>query len=138
MRVLLVTGKFAKHWCIALFLGLFLEIKHLCAPTLLYPARPTLHRTCVSRTLLLIWVLAHSNLFSRINAYYYFLRTLFLFLITSPHSPSRTHSRHHCRLCGQVVCGSCSGRRHPKYQETRICRPCYSMIMVSKRKKLQV
>jgi len=42
-----------------------------------------------------------------------------------------SNSRHHCRLCGQVVCGSCSDRRHPKYQETRICRPCYSMIMRS-------
>ncbi len=39
--------------------------------------------------------------------------------------------RHHCRLCGQVCCGDCSGRRHPKYPDTRICTPCYSMIMVS-------
>ena len=38
--------------------------------------------------------------------------------------------RHHCRMCGQVCCGDCSGRRHPKYPETRICTPCYSMIMV--------
>ncbi|EDQ88204.1 uncharacterized protein MONBRDRAFT_32869 [Monosiga brevicollis MX1] len=37
--------------------------------------------------------------------------------------------RHHCRLCGILACEACSGRRHPLYASTRICKRCYSTVI---------
>eukprot|EP00039_Didymoeca_costata_P019970 m.339567 g.339567 ORF g.339567 m.339567 type:complete len:297 (+) comp18869_c0_seq1:120-1010(+) len=44
------------------------------------------------------------------------------------------HRRHHCRVCGQVVCQDCSNRRHPTFPEVRICSRCYSKIIVASNK----
>ena len=66
--------------------GFFLEVKHLVHRLpFIQHGHATLHG--VPRDLLLIWVLAHSNLFSRLTLFFlFFLRTLSSFSkITSPH-----------------------------------------------------
>ena len=47
----------------------------------------------------------------------------------TPH-PRDDISRHHCRSCGEVVCATCSSRRHPDYGSVRICTRCYSKFIV--------
>jgi len=38
-----------------------------------------------------------------------------------------TFRRHHCRACGKVVCGNCSGNQAPlKYKQNESCRVCDS------------
>lgn len=40
--------------------------------------------------------------------------------------------RHHCRRCGAVVCGNCSGKRSILFKdsgrEERVCNPCYRVL----------
>lgn len=41
--------------------------------------------------------------------------------------------KHHCRACGQVFCGQCSGKFStiPKYgieKEVRVCNTCYDQV----------
>lgn len=40
--------------------------------------------------------------------------------------------RHHCRACGQVVCGNCSEDRAPlkykNYKSDRVCKQCYDVL----------
>eukprot|EP00037_Helgoeca_nana_P025699 m.284522 g.284522 ORF g.284522 m.284522 type:complete len:410 (+) comp27020_c1_seq1:101-1330(+) len=47
------------------------------------------------------------------------------------------HRKHHCRMCGSVVCQQCTSRRHPKYEDNRVCFGCYSMIMIADNKLQQ-
>ncbi|CAE7223881.1 Rufy1 [Symbiodinium natans] len=44
---------------------------------------------------------------------------------------STTKRKHHCRACGRVVCGSCSGNQLylPSYQkEERVCDRCFDLL----------
>jgi len=36
--------------------------------------------------------------------------------------------RHHCRVCGRVVCKDCTAQRHPAIPDQRICSKCYSTV----------
>lgn len=44
-----------------------------------------------------------------------------------------TNRRHHCRACGNVVCGSCSESTAPlvylNYTEARVCDKCYDKLL---------
>ncbi|KAJ7351870.1 FYVE, RhoGEF and PH domain-containing protein 5 [Desmophyllum pertusum] len=44
-----------------------------------------------------------------------------------------TNRRHHCRGCGNVVCGSCSDSTAPlvylDYTQARVCDKCYDMLL---------
>ncbi|KAL9960559.1 hypothetical protein ACROYT_G034034 [Oculina patagonica] len=44
-----------------------------------------------------------------------------------------TNRRHHCRACGNVVCGSCSDSTAPlaylDYTQARVCDKCYDMLL---------
>ncbi|XP_073229814.1 uncharacterized protein [Porites lutea] len=44
-----------------------------------------------------------------------------------------TNRRHHCRACGNVVCGSCSESTAPlaylNYTEARVCDKCYDLLL---------
>eukprot|EP00730_Choanoeca_flexa_P003726 TRINITY_DN11487_c0_g1_i2.p1 TRINITY_DN11487_c0_g1~~TRINITY_DN11487_c0_g1_i2.p1 ORF type:complete len:619 (+),score=107.82 TRINITY_DN11487_c0_g1_i2:33-1889(+) len=40
-----------------------------------------------------------------------------------------TRWKHHCRVCGCLVCDPCSKQRHPLFAEQRICYRCYSTTM---------
>eukprot|EP00730_Choanoeca_flexa_P015315 TRINITY_DN7009_c0_g1_i2.p1 TRINITY_DN7009_c0_g1~~TRINITY_DN7009_c0_g1_i2.p1 ORF type:complete len:693 (+),score=178.19 TRINITY_DN7009_c0_g1_i2:39-2117(+) len=46
-----------------------------------------------------------------------------------PFKFSFRNRRHHCRICGYVVCQGCSRQRHPLLADHRICRICYSVAM---------
>lgn len=45
-----------------------------------------------------------------------------------------SNRRHHCRMCGHVICQKCSSQRHPKTLDLRICTTCYRSFMVSSNK----
>eukprot|EP00730_Choanoeca_flexa_P005098 TRINITY_DN11874_c0_g1_i1.p1 TRINITY_DN11874_c0_g1~~TRINITY_DN11874_c0_g1_i1.p1 ORF type:complete len:491 (+),score=61.89 TRINITY_DN11874_c0_g1_i1:24-1475(+) len=40
-----------------------------------------------------------------------------------------SNRRHHCRVCGCLVCQDCSNRRHPMLGDVRICTTCYSSVV---------
>eukprot|EP00045_Choanoeca_perplexa_P016130 m.213566 g.213566 ORF g.213566 m.213566 type:complete len:685 (-) comp17178_c0_seq4:1811-3865(-) len=40
-----------------------------------------------------------------------------------------TKRRHHCRICGYLVCQKCSKQRHPLLKDQRMCKCCYSVAM---------
>ncbi|CAG7827887.1 unnamed protein product, partial [Allacma fusca] len=44
-----------------------------------------------------------------------------------------TFRRHHCRACGKVVCGNCSGNQAPllykNYESARVCDECYEYLL---------
>jgi len=51
-----------------------------------------------------------------------------LVCLRNPRQPSVLKRRHHCRFCGNVVCGKCSRKRlvHPEYgSPVRTCQTCY-------------